>query len=344
MRLLGGFPEQGCAWFRFAAIVILAQAIALAQQPSHVASSYTSGPDNGAVSNGSYTNEFLGFSYPVPDGWQVISDKATHLNPGGLDGFILLTVDPFAGRSSADRMVLSVVDARSLKATTQHFVHIFASTPNDGPGGWELLRDPFPVSIAGKEFVREDYKESFSERIVYKAFVCTKLRGFFVGWTMAARSAAELDSSVNSLQRLSFQKEDASPSSKLDETPGTAPESRTTGIVAGATGSVAEGSNALRPLRMRVSRGVAQSLLLKKIQPIYPDDARRAGLQGDVVLKALINTNGDVKDLTVVSGDSAFAPAALEAVKQWKYRPYLLNSQPVELETQITVSFQLTAK
>ena len=337
MRLLGGFPEQGCAWFRFAAIVIVAQAIGLAQEPSHVASSYTSGPDNGAVSNGTYTNEFLGFSYPVPDGWQVISDKATHLNLGGLDGFILLTVDPFAGKPSADQMVLSAVDARSLKATTQHFVHLFASAPNARPGGWELLRDPFPVSIAGKEFFREDYKESFSGRIVYKAFVCTKLRGFFVGWTMAARSAAELDSSVNSLQRLSFQKEDASPSSKLDEMTGTVPESRT-------TGSVAEGSDAVRPLRMRVSRGVAQSLLLKKVQPIYPDDARRAGLQGGVVLKALINTNGDVKDPTIVSGDSAFAPAALEAVKQWKYRPYLLNGQPVELVTEITIAFQLQTK
>ena len=61
-----------------------------------------------------------------------------------------------------------------------------------------------------------------------------------------------------------------------------------------------------------------------------------------VVLKALIDTNGDVKEFSLVSGHPLLAPAALEAVKQWKYQPYLLNSQPVKVETQITVNFQLS--
>jgi protein TonB len=78
------------------------------------------------------------------------------------------------------------------------------------------------------------------------------------------------------------------------------------------------------------------------MQPHYPEDARQARIQGMVVLTARIDANGDVEDLTLVSGHPLLAPAALEAVKHWKYKPYLLNGQPVMVETQVTVAFQLS--
>ena len=98
-----------------------------------------------------------------------------------------------------------------------------------------------------------------------------------------------------------------------------------------------------RPLRVRVSQGVSQAFLLTKVQPTYPEDARKNHVQGNVVMKALITQTGDVKELTVLSGDPSLAQAALEAVKQWKYKPYYLQGRPVEVETQITVAFQLSA-
>ena len=97
-----------------------------------------------------------------------------------------------------------------------------------------------------------------------------------------------------------------------------------------------------RPLRIRVSEGVARKLLVKKVPASYPADARRKLIQGDVELKVLIDTNGAVKDVALLSGPAALAPAAIEAVKQWKYKPYLLNGQPVTIETQVTVSFSLS--
>ncbi len=97
-----------------------------------------------------------------------------------------------------------------------------------------------------------------------------------------------------------------------------------------------------RPLRIRISEGVARKLLVKKVPASYPADARRRLIQGDVELKVLIDTNGAVKDVTLLSGPPALAPAAIEAVKQWKYKPYLLNGQPVEAETKVTVSFELS--
>ncbi len=95
------------------------------------------------------------------------------------------------------------------------------------------------------------------------------------------------------------------------------------------------------PMRIRVSEGVSERLLVKKVEPQYPEEARHVRIQGSVILNAVIDTRGDVENVTLVSGHPALAPAAVDAVKQWKYKPYLLNGQPVKVETQVTVSFQL---
>ena len=77
------------------------------------------------------------------------------------------------------------------------------------------------------------------------------------------------------------------------------------------------------------------------MQPEYPEAARRDHIQGTVVLRAEIDKEGNVEDLALLSGDPALAPAAFKAVKQWKYKPYLLQGQPVSVETQIPVIFSL---
>jgi protein TonB len=100
--------------------------------------------------------------------------------------------------------------------------------------------------------------------------------------------------------------------------------------------------NTSTPQRVRVSSGVSQGLLIKKVRPAYPEQARWSRIQGQVVLQAEIDKNGDVKNLTLISGHSMLVPAAIEAVKQWKYKPYLLQGQPVAVETQILVNFTLS--
>ncbi|MFZ0135520.1 MAG: energy transducer TonB [Candidatus Sulfotelmatobacter sp.] len=96
------------------------------------------------------------------------------------------------------------------------------------------------------------------------------------------------------------------------------------------------------PQRIRISQGVTNGLCIHKTQPPYPILARSARIQGDVVLRAVIDKEGNIQDLQLVSGHPMLVPAAVEAVKQWRYRPYLLNGQPVEVETTITVIFTLT--
>lgn len=76
--------------------------------------------------------------------------------------------------------------------------------------------------------------------------------------------------------------------------------------------------------------------------PKYPKKARKQHIQGTVILTAKISKNGDITDLQVVSGEPILAKAAIDAVRQWKYRPYLLKGKPVEVETQVQVNFALS--
>jgi periplasmic protein TonB len=92
---------------------------------------------------------------------------------------------------------------------------------------------------------------------------------------------------------------------------------------------------------LRISQGVAQGILVHEVRPVYPPLARQARIQGTVVLQAIIGKNGSIENLQVVSGHPLLAPAAIAAVRQWRYRPYSLNGEPVEVETQITVNFVL---
>jgi protein TonB len=74
---------------------------------------------------------------------------------------------------------------------------------------------------------------------------------------------------------------------------------------------------------------------------LYPDAAKQQGIQGTVLLKAVIGADGTVRELRVINGHPLLAPAAIEAVKRWKYRPYYVKGKPVEVETTVTVSFRL---
>jgi protein TonB len=95
------------------------------------------------------------------------------------------------------------------------------------------------------------------------------------------------------------------------------------------------------PEAVRISQGVSQGLLLKRVQPVYPQQARQARIEGTVELLATIGKDGSIKDVKVVSGPPILGKVAVDAVRQWKYKPYYLNGDPVEVQTQIALNFRL---
>lgn len=95
------------------------------------------------------------------------------------------------------------------------------------------------------------------------------------------------------------------------------------------------------PAHVFQTSSMLEGTLIRKVQPAYPPLARSARIQGSVVLFAVISRAGTIDNLRVLSGHPMLVPAAIDAVKQWQYRPYILNHEPIEVETQITVNFVL---
>jgi protein TonB len=127
-----------------------------------------------------------------------------------------------------------------------------------------------------------------------------------------------------------------------------APDPIMTGIAAAGDGGtlpnlLTGSSGAPAPVlqTLSISQGVSQGLILKKISPSYPTNALRMRIEGSVELLATISKKGDISAVKILSGDPNLARAAADAVKQWKYKPYLLDGSPVEIQTQVTVNFKL---
>ncbi|HEY6339616.1 MAG TPA: energy transducer TonB [Candidatus Sulfotelmatobacter sp.] len=127
----------------------------------------------------------------------------------------------------------------------------------------------------------------------------------------------------------------------------------TSNLTIGVTGlptGIANGGGEVRPVlptpppptphTVRVSH-MSPGSLIYQTQPVYPPIAKSARIEGQVVLAALISRDGTIENLRVVTGHPLLARSAVEAVSQWRYRPYILNNEPVEVETQITVNFYL---
>jgi protein TonB len=140
-----------------------------------------------------------------------------------------------------------------------------------------------------------------------------------------------------------------------DEPPPSAPAAGVTGMegigggsAGGIPGGLGMGSapapavvKPAPPKKIAVSSGVMAGNLITKTTPTYPAIAKAARIQGSVVLAATISKTGTIENLRVVSGPPMLAPAALEAVRSWRYKPYVLNGEPTEVDTQVTVNFTL---
>jgi protein TonB len=113
------------------------------------------------------------------------------------------------------------------------------------------------------------------------------------------------------------------------------------GVIGGAGSTAAPPPPKVNPKRITVGGNVQAAHLVNRVQPIYPPLARQTRISGTVKLHAIIGKSGAVEQLQVVSGHPLLVQSALDAVKQWRYQPTLLNGEPVEVDTEIDVIFSL---
>jgi len=202
-----------------------------------------------------------------------------------------------------------------------------------------MLKDAFALDYGAKHFFRADYKQASGDGTLYVALAFTIFRGYFIGETIMAKSPEDLDMAASSLRGISFRDDKPNPECVMN-----ADERLDSTDAAHTPGPSLYRSPSSDPLPIFVSSLVSTGLLTKKIPPQYPENALKHRVQGRVVIGAVVDKHGDVEDASLVSGHPMLAPAAIEAVKQWKYRPYLLNGQPVKIETRINVVFQLNGQ
>jgi TonB family protein len=92
---------------------------------------------------------------------------------------------------------------------------------------------------------------------------------------------------------------------------------------------------------VNVSAETMQNQIVSKVMPAYPVDAKKARIQGSVKLDAVIGKTGEVEQLKVITGPKELQQSSLDAVRQWTYKPFLLNGQPIEVRTTINVNYSL---
>ena len=142
-------------------------------------------------------------------------------------------------------------------------------------------------------------------------------------------------------------KKEEAPPNGTAEMPGSIPGGLPSGVpnsVANIVKDIPVAVPKIAAQKVRISSGVAQGLLIHQVTPQYPAQARQAHIQGTVILQAVIGKDGTVQSLHVLSGHPMLTQAAMDAVRRWRYKPYYLNGEPVEADTQINVNFTLSGE
>jgi TonB family protein len=183
-------------------------------------------------------------------------------------------------------------------------------------------------SAAGRDYFRVNLTRGVGGR--HQCIICTTANGHLLVWSASTPKEKGLDVIVATLNSITALPQQSATGSAQSTEP-------RDGDAEGAPSK----PDAAQPERVKVLSGVTTGLLIKRVNPIYPPDARAAYIQGTVLLHAEISKTGDITDLELVDGPMELAGSAVAAVRQWKYKPYLLMGKPVAVSTQIQVNYQL---
>ncbi len=185
-------------------------------------------------------------------------------------------------------------------------------------------REMSEFTVASHDFYRADFE--YRNGPANRSTVCTSQKDYLLLWNIQGWSRKAVEGAVSTLNSLA-----AAPPPPRPEPPSppTSGDSRSQARIA-------------TPSQVRVSQGFSSGLLLKKVQPIYPREARNDHIQGTVRMSAVISKTGDVVDLEVIDGPIELAVSEVNAVRLWKYRPYALNGTPVAVFTEVVVNYTLS--
>jgi TonB family protein len=260
--------------------------------------------EHSVVAENVYENPSFGIRWELPKDWTVAADRPL------MPDHVLIRLLPSAA-GSPESVELTYRDEYQWDEKT------IQQMQNKG---WESLPRSGYVTVGGGIPARRfDYK-SKATPTQYLTTLSGPRHGYTLSLIFIAGSGERVQELMKSIRTLRVWP-DWPPNAATDTTP-------------------ASQQSAATP-RVRISQNVSQAFILYQPHPVYSPAARKAHVEGSVVLLAHIGTDGKVENLYIQSGNALLIPSAIEAISQWKYKPYLLDGKPAEVETQISVPFTL---
>ncbi|HLZ40325.1 MAG TPA: energy transducer TonB [Candidatus Sulfotelmatobacter sp.] len=267
----------------------------------------------------------FGLVYPLSNDWvratQLWRTKGESFNPPKFDILLAAVYVPKSDLSASSPFFELRAYRRPADCKKSLEAMIARSQDNkDKPeGGVEQF------SAAGRDYFRVNLHEVGGRR---HCVICTTANGHLLLWNAGAPNEKGMDAILATLNSITALPQPSAADSTESAGQKNIQTSPSMPVMA-------------KPERVKVASGITSGLLIKKVVPTYPLDARTAHIQGTVLLLAEISKTGDIMDLELIGGPIELAGSAVAAVRQWKYKPYLLMGEPVAVETQIQVNYQL---
>lgn len=258
---------------------------------------------DGSIQNNTYTNHYFRFTYTFPDG--LTPQPVAAASP-----YRLLQLDSESSPEHISIVVepalgISGVDALKTSVAKLQQQGFTNSSPETG------------VTYGGLPFRSATFRKTAESGTQYAAVAATLSHDYILEFFFSSAVEQRLATLVQSARTLEFQPDWTSGEPIDDSAPAGGPK------------------------RIRDSEGVQDGLLIRHDAPKYPAEARKKHIQGAVRMMIVIAKDGTPQCLYTLTGDPLLAPSALEAVSHWRYKPYLLNGNPVVVQSQVTINFVL---
>jgi hypothetical protein len=274
-----------------------------------------SSPPPGFFLNHTYTNEYFALSYRLPLDWVLETDlvrrrlaSAKHSQAANLLlAAVRIPQDVTELRADSSFVVLAV--NRSPQAHTENCKQ-YLDTLSTSLRASKSAKQKGEISeyrVGGHEFSRAafEYRSGTSDRAV----ICSPAKNYLLVWKIEGSLWDSVDETASTIYAIAPWPPEGTPGSSTNL------------------------------MQIPLSQSASAGLLLRKVQPVYPAEARENHIQGKVRMQAVISKTGDVVNLELLDGPIELATSSVTAVRQWKYRPYLLSGEPVTVSTEIVVNY-----
>ena len=318
--------------FVLAVVVLFSSSMAFAVDDSEI---------NGDLEDGVYTNSMYGFSMRVPDGWTIAPEEArqavektTYGSSSADTRLFLLLVRP-AGVPGEPPDAVMILGAKfgSTIGVSYNTAMVYLKAAGKSKGS-KVVRGADAFLFGGTQVARQDVVTAVDGRDQYSAHMLLAVRDRLISFQVHSASLERLERIVGQVANSAeFQPDWQARRNGTEASGGDCP-------TPGGCATLGGGTSAVVPQRVRVSEAILMGLLASKVAPELPSGVEPESIKMPVQMRVLVSREGKVERIWVFEGSSELSWNAVTAVRQWRFKPYVVEGQPVQIEGTLTVDFK----